>query len=408
MERKGTNMSAVRRSNRALLIENLYRNGWMSRKALSDKIGLTAASITLLARELIDEGIAAEMGEKETERRAGRREILLSLQMQSRVLLGIRFEETAITISLGFLDLKPICSISIPRIAEELPTSTIARLVQETKNLCHQHAKEIKSIYAIGIAIIGPVDTRNGITIDSFGVFPKEFSLGLELQKVFDKPVFVENNVRALALAEMMCRPQSQTTGSSLFIRAGEGIGSALIINGSIFRGFNGRAGEIGHTIIIPNGSICRCGKRGCLETTSALWALKKQAAGVLDKEKTPILYELTNGDISIIDKNNLYQSFIAGDPFIVASVNRALQNLGIAIDNFISLYDPSEIVLYGSIFDLPRFTDRLLSETAIISNRPNIEQLIHKCANNGLLDDAAPLAAALHPFIINGGLPIK
>ncbi len=124
--------------------------------------------------------------------------------------------------------------------------------------------KNIK-ILGVGIGVSGLVDTETGVLINSSLLGWNNVSFKSTIQEVIDIPVIVDNDVNAYTLAEMMYGA-GKNLNSFLLVEWGIGIGSGIVLDGKIYRGDFGRAGEIGHTILEKDGNPYYCGQKGCLE----------------------------------------------------------------------------------------------------------------------------------------------
>jgi N-acetylglucosamine repressor len=147
------------------------------------------------------------------------------------------------------------------------------------------------------------------------------------------KTIFIDNDQKAKALAEVSFT--SVQSNSTLFIGIGSGVGSVLVVNGTVFRGGSNSAGEIGHTTIDPNGILCECGRRGCLQTYIAEWALIQEAnkiRPIQDMEELMKASETESWAINIL--------------------NRAAMYCGMMISNAVCMYNPDMIILGGSMID--------------------------------------------------------
>lgn len=160
-------------------------------------------------------------------------------------------------------------------------------------------------------------------------------------------PVVLEMDANAAALGEYW-RGAGQGFDTFAFVIVGTGIGAGIILNGQIWRGSHGTGGEIGHTVILPNGPLCSCGKHGCVEAMASGLAIarKAEAAITLGRETTlkPFTGSITTFQIA--------EAARAGDAVAIEVLNEAAFYLGIGLSNFITLMDPQAIVLGGGVGD--------------------------------------------------------
>ena len=133
-------------------------------------------------------------------------------------------------------------------------------------------------------------------------------------------------------------------------VTVGRGIGAALIMNGEIYKGFYNMSGEVGHMVIDPNGPLCKCGKRGCLETLASGNAIANQARQLVDIGKKSTMLEMVNGDKAKIDSDIVFEAAAKGDPLAQRIADNAIDSLAIGLGNLICLIDCERIVLTGCV----------------------------------------------------------
>jgi predicted NBD/HSP70 family sugar kinase len=227
---------------------------------------------------------------------------------------------------------------------------------------------QLSQVLGIGVAVPSPVDKKHPGELLPL-VVPKweGYNIATHLQQSFNRPVFVDNDANLGALAELWWGAGSSARDLA-FIKVATGIGAGLIIDGRIFRGSSGIAGEIGHTSIDPSGPRCICGLNGCLTTFIGTPALLERAESQLraagSKRPPPASIE------------ELVNAALDGDPWAVELMRYAGQKLGVGIANLLNLLNPETVVLGGGIaragdlvLDAIRETIRGLSLPASISN---------------------------------------
>jgi predicted NBD/HSP70 family sugar kinase len=190
--------------------------------------------------------------------------------------------------------------------------------------------KKIKPIVGIGIGTPGLVNTREGVVVNAVNLDWRDLPLGQMLEKKYKLPVSVLNDSQATAIGEFVYGGEYASDANLIVINMKHGIGSGILINGRLFQGDGGGAGEIGHVVVQGNNELCSCGKRGCLETISS-------ARAVLNKLKL----------------NSLDQARIAyesGNRNTVKVVNGAAYHLGMVLANLIGTLNIHRIVLTGDM----------------------------------------------------------
>ncbi len=253
---------------------------------------------------------------------------------------------------------------------------------------------DLKNLKAIGIGCPGIIDDR-GVVIESPNVrFLKQYPLAKKISKIFKVPVVLENDVNAGLYGELVfgaAKGHKHVVG----IFPGTGIGGALILNGALYRGFTGAAGEIGHILVDPLGPMCGCGKRGCLEALAGRLAIASEAALLAAKQQAPKLYKMSGTDIKDIKSGALKRAIDAGDQKIKDLMIRKSRILGIAMANVVNILNPEMIVLGGGLVEA---MSRIVVNEARESMRQHAMQSIAKyvaVVPAQLKDDAIILGAA-------------
>ncbi|MCQ2429141.1 MAG: ROK family transcriptional regulator [Clostridia bacterium] len=299
--------------NQSLLLDCI-RQGKHSRASLAATTGLTKAAVTIIVDNLIRQGIVNEIPSEEPT--IGRPPIYLALNNKARFFLGINISRCGW--SAGIIDLSGTELSSVLRQGYPTPRSfkaDIASVVCELLAACGATADKI---VGIGVTTPGPVDVKqrrilNPPNFDAWHNYP----IGDVLDGIFDVPVYVENVSNAVALSEKYFG-NARDCANYMTVLINEGIGSGIVIDGSIFRGHN----ELGHTSIYPYGKPCNCGNIGCLECYASI----------------PALLEGTGFE----DWNSASQD--------TETVLKEARYLSIAVTNACNLFRFEKIILSGSI----------------------------------------------------------
>jgi predicted NBD/HSP70 family sugar kinase len=349
----GSNTKMLRNNNRIAILWKLFNNGSMSRVALAKECQLTGASITILVKQLLEEGIVIESGIKLQRNSSGRKEVLIDINYDSFLAVNVNIESEKLHISL--CGLKNIYAEQIISTDEMLKSSDKVKFLSDKITEIIGDKKD--KVLGVGIGVIGVVDDKSGVLVNSYGLFEKNYKLKDELEKLLKMKVFVSNNVRAHAKSII-----SDKETDFLYIKHGPGLGCALIIKGNIVKGANNQAGELGHTIVDYNGEQCKCGKKGCLE----IYISEKR---LLEKYKKSVYFTGTISEMYNLYRNNEIATEILDD---------CIFKLAYSIVNANTLINPKMIIVSGGIFDNPRTFNALREKLEVISsdNPINIYQL--------------------------------
>ncbi len=220
-------------------------------------------------------------------------------------------------------------------------------------------------IEAVGIGIAGVIDADRAILIESPNLpLLKNLNLKKQLEKRIGIPVLIENDANCAALGELW-KGAGKDCPNFLLFTLGTGIGSGLILNGSLWSGEQGKAGEFGHVVVNPGGAVCGCGKRGCLEAQSSGTAIRRMAIEGLDQGEPSSLHSYCSENRDAITPELIYREAKKGDPLSRRAYEEAVRFLAVGIANVNNLLDIHHFIVGGGVgkgFDL--FGEMLREET--------------------------------------------
>jgi predicted NBD/HSP70 family sugar kinase len=327
MSEKINNPKSLRRNNKTNIAFKLLTKGEMSRLRLSEELGLTQASITQVVQELIEEDIVREVCAIQRNN-TGRREILLRYNDEAYAAVGVNIESDNTHIS--------VCTYRTVLEEKIIPTANlklnggdIALLAKEIAAMRERHCKETH-ILGTGVGIAGITDEQKGISRDSYGLLPLCFPLCEKLSEMLNEEVFVLNNIRAQARALITDRKDH-----FMFVKHAPGLGSALVTDGKLQEGADNRAGELGHTVAEPDGELCHCGRRGCLETI------------VSEKHITEVCARHLGRTLPAAEIYSMSRT----DSYIGRFMETCIEKLAVAVVNAATLINPGRVLLTGGIF---------------------------------------------------------
>lgn len=359
MNNKGINLENVKIKNKSTIIRVLNNKGPMSRKDIASAVGLTPATVTLLCNEMISQGIIYENGDIKDEKRAGRKKILVDINCNCKYVLAIYIGIKNTYIYLCDLKSNPLEKVKIKTDSSVEPQVFLESLAKEIKKIISNNKKDFNDILGIGISVPGIVDRENGISKHAYGVWRKEVKIKDILKEYLPFNIIVENNIKAFAQGELVYG-SGRHNSNILFLRWGPGVGASMIIDNKLYEGNDNKAMEIGHYIVDPNGDVCKCGKKGCLETKVSIKLILEKIKSIFSKEKTPKLYDNLNGNkellneeyfeewISEVDVTN-HQLF---DKEIYNIIDESISVIAMAVSNAITLFAPDETIIFGTMFD--------------------------------------------------------
>lgn len=232
----------------------------------------------------------------------------------------------------------------VATLAQEGPEAVALRMAGLVSEFEAAAKTDGEEVIGVGIGIPGLPDQENGDVIFAPNLGWRNVPLVKLLKKTVTVPVLLENDANVAALGEQW-RGAGRGSQNMIMITIGTGIGGGLIINGGLYSGTNGNAGEIGHTVIDPAGPLCTCGRQGCLETLTSAMAMKRMAEEAVARGEKTSLAEQKE-----IEARDVICAAREKDPIADKIVNSVAHYLGIGIANMINLFNPDTVVIGGGV----------------------------------------------------------
>jgi N-acetylglucosamine repressor len=361
--------------NTNLVLKTIFDNDRIGRAEISRVTSLTRTTVSDIVAELINEGLVKEVGIGSSI--GGKSPILLSLEADSRYLIGLDLARKKF--SGAIVNLRGEIRYKVDQDIQGLDSG--AALASVYSILDQLTKTSYQPLVGIGIGTPGLVNTSEGLVINAVNLDWKNLQLSRPLQERYHLPVLVFNDSQAAAMGEFTFGEDHAPESSLIVINLRYGVGAGIIINGNLFHGDGGGAGEIGHVVVQEGGLPCRCGNFGCLETVSSIQAVIQRAQMLVNQNANSSLTKRSEEiSLDIIEK-----AFRLGDPLAHQIVMQAGHYLGIAISNLIGTLNIHKIILVG---DMIRFGNpwmaaiqetvqqmtlsRLAEETLIEIGRPD------------------------------------
>ena len=273
------NRDLIRSINRSILLNAIKTEGEISRAALAHRTGLSPATVTAITGQLIQENLIFEKNTGDST--GGRPPIMLALNPRGGFVVGIKLMEDHLVGGLTDLNAAILTKDELILPDKEVNTC-VESLASLVDHLVRETGIRKKQLMGVGVGLAGVVNSAEGIVKQNPFFGWKDIKLRDLLQKRLRVPVYIDNDVNTLTLSEKWIEP-SQTENNFIVVTVGRGVGMGIVINGQIYRGKAGGAGELGHVIIDPQGPLCSCGRHGCLESLISDKALVEQARLSLD-----------------------------------------------------------------------------------------------------------------------------
>ena len=342
---KKANSDLVRRQNRGLFLETLRQHGPLARITLGHNTGLSPASITSISAQLIDEGLVYSVVEDDAvsaEIKRGRPQTRLALNPKATNVLAVSISVDSI--ELVFADFSGATHepVKLRMDTYDIPKEDFGpRVAHEIKINAKNLGIALSSITRIGIAVQGVADTITGEIPWSPAFRARDIPVVKPLERILSIPCSIGNNTNMIAEA-LIAADRKKYGGNTAVVFLGHGVGLGLILNGVVYDGANGRAGEFGHMNHLPDGPLCRCGRHGCLEAFSADYGIVRMANSGHGHDFD------VHAAVRDEDMRELELAAEAGDTVAINAFNRAGEVLGFGIARLIALINPQRVVLAG------------------------------------------------------------
>lgn len=269
---------------------------------------------------------------------------------------------------------------------------TSKRLAENFKLEIEKKGINYEDVLAIGMGVPGPVVNNSTILMFANFNWPSNLNLAKFLEKDFEKPVFLDNDVNVITLGEMY-KGAAQGYENVLGIAIGTGIGAGIVINKEVISGKNGAAGEFGHLTVEKNGKLCGCGKKGCLEAYSSATGIVRLAKDSLAVDKKSQLHNYKEN----LEAKDVFLCANDNDKLSLEIVDEISEYIAMGIGNVLNVIDSEVVVIGGGVAQAGDILfDRIkkqLSKYAIGVINEKIEIKPAKLGNDAGIYGAAYLA---------------
>jgi predicted NBD/HSP70 family sugar kinase len=342
-ERSEGSLASLRRLNRGRVISTLREHGMVSRAEIARRTGLSRTTVSSLVSELQSDGLVVEREEPGAAHgeQGGRPPILLSFDSSAGAALGIDFGHDHVRVAVADLSSNILAERAAPLDTDHDAREGLDVALELVDEALDEAGVDRSRVIGAGLGLPGPIH-EDGV-IGSSAILPGWVGVaaGEEIRRRLDIPVSVDNDANLGALAELKHGAGRGAT-DLVFIEVSSGIGAGLILNGRLYRGAGGMAGELGHVLVEPEGPMCRCGNRGCLETAASTGALLE-------------MLRRSHGELTVAEMLRLAQDGDLGCRRVIADAGRVVGSAAAVVFN---LLNPQRLVVGG---DLAEAGDLLL-----------------------------------------------
>ena len=357
---QGSNINFVKLHNMQVVLQSLLYEPDLSRVQLAHRTNLSNTTITHLIAELLEQGIVSEVDTTEEDstqiRPVGRPRTSIHLNPNARYVVGMHIGVGSFTVAIANLLDEMLINrfeqfdISTPsNKVLEMMASTIEAVIEESGVARH-------NILGIGIGASGLVEVATGINLLAPNLNWHDVNIRDYFQNQMHMPVFVDNNVRAMAVGETYFGI-GRGVDSLAFVYGRVGVGAGLILRGQPFRGSVSGAGEIGHTVmLLEGGEKCRCGNNGCLETLVSESAILRTAEVIAGRNPEGTLASIMRDRKDLTPIDRIFEAGRQGDEEVRQMLRERAYYLGVALAGLVNLFNPEMIILGGIFFSGEEF----------------------------------------------------
>jgi predicted NBD/HSP70 family sugar kinase len=336
---KAANHKVLRDTNEIIVLNLIRERQPISRIAIAELSGLEPGTVTRILQRFLRNNLISETGSGPSSPMGGRKPRYVTLNPLRHCAIGVDLGARETVLALcdftgQIQDFRRITNTTDPE-------TTLQEVANEILSL-KRRANAYEEFGGVGVALIGLIDCEKGIILEGENLgWPEPVEVGRILRsKIKGVPLYFENNARLSAMGEMWFGSARHSGIRDLvFLDINEGVGTGIVIDGQLYRGYRNGAGEFGHVCIDPQGPRCSCGSYGCLEVLASDTATIKR-----------YLQRCGTSDASRIDMKFIVELASKGDAYAVATIKETAHYLGLGLAPIIYGLSPEKIILGGTI----------------------------------------------------------
>ena len=352
---KSADRFLIRNINQSILLNLIRAHAPISRPQLATLSGLSHVTVIKITNNLIDRRLILE--NEYAESTGGRRAGLLEINPEGGFAVGLIPQPSSLVAVILNLNSDPVYSQQWNITLRDNYPQAIDLVVQCVEELFSKSGIPREKIIGVGLGMSGLIDAERGCCIDSWMMNWQNVEISRPLEERLGIPVFLDNDVNCLAIYEKLFG-RGQPYQHLLVVAIGSGVGLGIVVNGDLYRGAFGGAGEFGHTAVTTEGRLCECGNHGCLETYIS-------ESGIV-KNYLEYVYSTTYSLEKGIQEPTIFEIVERarnGDEAAIAAFQRAGVLLGVSLANLVNIFNPECVMLSGPAVDDGILTGGLLLE---------------------------------------------
>ena len=380
MNHNNIDQEAIKDSNRKKILNLISEKREYTKQDISKEIGVSIPTVSSNINELMAEGLVEEAGVAGST--GGRKPIIVRFLPNSKFSFGVEFKLNNVRIILINLDSDIKFDISFEVVNFKNIDDIIEKIYEIINNILGEMKISFKDILGIGFSLPGTVNEQSLVLeiAPNIGLKNVDFNRFLNVLKF---PIYIENEANSAALGELNIGIAKKMR-NLVYLSINEGIGAGVVIQDHLYKGKNKRAGELGHMTVVPNGKLCNCGRKGCLEQYTSKKSLIEHY-----NSKSPKPIETLEEFFSRVKQK---------ETLAISELERYIGFLAIGIQNIVLILDPHYVVLGGEISDFSEYYLKDLKDKVFVQNSFYDETNLKIFASK-LKKDSSILGAALLPL---------
>ncbi|MEV0345106.1 ROK family transcriptional regulator [Nonomuraea sp. NPDC050680] len=335
----GTNLPKVGHFNRAVVLEAIQVSDGISRVQIAGRAGLTAQTVSVIVRRLLEEGLVIEDGSLPSQ--GGKPRTILRVDPTAGYAVGIHFDPGEISYVLADLAGQPVAKLHTAVRPGLAPDAVIRQMARTARRVLREADVPDRKVLGIGLACPGPLDAEGIMNVPPRLTGWDHVPIKRLLEEHASFPVTSDNDATAAAIGERWAGV-ARAAPSFAYLYLGTGIGGGLFLDNQIYRGRSLNAGEFGHITVAPDGPDCYCGNRGCVEAVCCPSAIEATVRARLAEGAESTL--TADG----LDHATICAAAAAGDPLAGAVIGQVAARLADAAVSIVNMLDIDLLVLGG------------------------------------------------------------
>lgn len=351
MQQHGISKLDLKRQNRMQVLKILKQQGPTSRIDIANILELTRAAVTIITNEMISQGVIHEIGEYQNiNERAprGRKKILIDINENYKFVLGVLIDEDMISVGLSTLTGAVLDKRNLDIKTDIIYQEIVDFIIESIKSILLDNCLKLDEILGIGFGVFPGMYKNAGVEISENGD-PNFTNLAVDIYDKFEIPLIFDNAVKGMAMANIDFQPTKDINRHNIaFLRYGESLHFVVTNLNEPIISYDNRTDFVDKIIVDPTVMSENNKINGYAKQEISRIGVKKKISQVYSKEKTPVLYELTDGDFNMVGYETIRAAASSGDSVVREILVRAVKLGAVLINNLYYSTNPQRIVLHN------------------------------------------------------------